>query len=62
MTPMSFSEAEYRGKRKQTQRGIVLAEKVVPWEALLAQMGPFYPRAARGRHPYPQPMMMMLRV
>ncbi len=33
MTQMSFSEAEYVGKRKQTRRAIFLAEmeQVVPW-------------------------------
>jgi IS5 family transposase len=33
MTQMSFSDAEYAGKRKQTRREIFLAEmeRVVPW-------------------------------
>ena len=37
MTPMSFSDAEYAGKRKQTRREVFLAEmeQVVPWSALL---------------------------
>ena len=54
MTPMSFSDAEYNGKRKRTRREVFLAEmeKVVPWEALLALIEPVYPKAGRVRHPY----------
>ena len=48
MTQMSFSDAEYAGKRKQTRREIFLAEmeRVGPWEALLALIEPHYPRPA----------------
>jgi len=62
MTPMSFSDAEYNGKRKRTRREVFLAEmeKVVPWEALLALIEPVYPKAGRGRHPYA--LRTMLRV
>ena len=37
MDQMSFSDAEYSGKRKQTRREVFLAEmdQVVPWVALL---------------------------
>ncbi len=60
MTQMSFSEAEYAGKRQQTRREIFLAEmeQVVRWVALLALIEPVYPKAARGRHPYPLPTML----
>lgn len=36
MTQLSFSDADYTGKRKQTRREKFLAEmeQVVPWEAL----------------------------
>jgi IS5 family transposase len=62
MTQMSFSDAEYAGKRKQTRRETFLAEmeQVVPWEALLALVEPVYPKAGKGRRPYP--MKMMLRI
>ena len=62
MTQMSFSEAEYAGKRKQTRREIFLAEmeQVVPWSALLALIEPVYPKAGCGRQPYP--LQTMLRV
>jgi IS5 family transposase len=62
MSQMSFGDAEYRGKRKQTRREKFLAEMehVVPWDSLLALIEPFYPVAGRGRHPYP--IATMLRV
>jgi transposase, IS5 family len=54
MSQMSFSDAEYGGKRKQTRREVFLAEmeQVVPWDALLALIEPVYPKAGKGRHPY----------
>lgn len=62
MSQMSFGDAEYRGKRKQTRREKFLSEMehVVPWDTLLGLIEPFYPVAGRGRHPYP--MATMLRV
>jgi IS5 family transposase len=49
MTQLSFSDAEYAGKRKQTRREKFLAEmeQVVPWKALLAVIEPVYPKAGR---------------
>ena len=62
MSQMSFGDAEYAGKRKQTRREVFLAEmeQVVPWRSLLNLIEPFYPVAGRGRHPYP--LETMLRV
>lgn len=59
---MSFSDAEYSGKRKQTRRERFLQEmeQVVPWKALLALIEPAYPKAGNGRRPYP--MDTILRV
>lgn len=55
MSQMSFSDAEYAGKRKQTRRERFLAEmeQVVPWVELVALIEPFYPKAGNGRRPYP---------
>jgi hypothetical protein len=60
MSEMSFGDAEYAGKRKQTRREISLAEmeQVVPWKSLLDLISPFYPEAGGGRHPYPLPTML----
>jgi len=62
MSQISFSDAEYAGKRKKTRREVFLAEMelVVPWKALLALIEPHYPVAGRGRRPYP--LESMLRV
>jgi IS5 family transposase len=62
MTHMSFSDTEYAGKRKQTRRETILAEleQVAPWAALLALVEPVYPKAGKGRRPYP--MNTMLRI
>ena len=62
MSQLSFSDAEYAGKRKKTRREVFLEEmeQVVPWKALLKVIEPFYPVAGRGRRPYP--LESMLRV
>ena len=62
MTQMSFSDAEYAGKRKQTRRERFLAEmeQVVPWAGLLALIEPFYPKAGNGRPSYPLETMLRI--
>src|SRR6186713_2553063 len=62
MGQISFSDAEYAGKRKRTRREVFLAEMelVVPWKALLGLIEPHYPLGGRGRRPYP--LESMLRV
>jgi len=54
MIQLSFSDAEYAGKRKRTRREKFLDEmdQVVPWDALLALIEPVYPKAGNGRRPY----------
>ena len=54
MNQLSFSDAEYAGKRKKTRREVFLEEmeQVVPWKALLKVIEPHYPVAGRGRRPY----------
>jgi transposase, IS5 family len=43
MSQISFSDAEYAGKRKKTRREVFLEEmeQVVPWQALLKVIAPF---------------------
>ena len=62
MDQMSFGDAEYTSKKKQTRREVFFAEmeRVVPWKSLLRLIEPFYPVAGNGRHPYP--LEKMLRV
>lgn len=54
MSQLSFSDAEFSGKRKQTRREVFLAEMdaVIPWARLAALVEPVYPKAGNGRRPY----------
>ena len=62
MKQMTFSDAEYAGKRKQTRKELFLIEmdRVVPWEGLIALIEPHYPKGKGGRPAYP--LMAILRV
>ncbi len=62
MSQMSFGDAEYAGKRKQTRREVFLAEmeQVIPWKSLLNLIEPLYPIAGRGRQPYPLDTMLRI--
>ncbi len=62
MDQLSFSDAEYAVKRKQTRREKFLQEmeQVVPWARLERIIEPFYPKAGNGRHPWP--LATMLRI
>lgn len=62
MTQLTFSDAEYAGERKRTRREVFLSEMdhVVPWAAFLALIEPHYPKAGRGRRPYPLETMLRL--
>ena len=51
---ISFAQAEYAGKKKQTRRELFLAkmEQVVPWSRLTEVIEPHYPKSGkRGRPP-----------
>ncbi|AZZ47428.1 IS5/IS1182 family transposase [Pseudomonadaceae bacterium SI-3] len=62
MKQMTFADAEYAGKRKQTRKELFLIEmdRVVPWTGLIALIEPHYPKGEGGRPAYP--LMAMLRV
>lgn len=62
MKQMTFADAEYAGKRKQTRKELFLIEmgRVVPWKGLIALIEPYYPKGEGGRPAYP--LMAMLRV
>ncbi|UUC49583.1 IS5 family transposase [Pseudomonas citronellolis] len=62
MKQMTFADAEYAGKRKQTRKELFLIEmdQVVPWQGLIALIEPHYPKGEGGRPAYP--LMAMLRV
>ena len=62
MKQMTFADAEYAGKRKQTRKELFLIEmdQVVPWKGLIALLEPHYPKGEGGRPAYP--LVAMLRV
>ncbi|HBN8926441.1 TPA: IS5 family transposase [Pseudomonas aeruginosa] len=62
MKQMTFADAEYAGKRKQTRKELFLIEmdQVVPWKGLIALIEPHYPKGDGGRPSYP--LLAMLRV
>ncbi|MNK92934.1 Transposase DDE domain protein [compost metagenome] len=62
MKQMTFADAEYAGKRKQTRKELFLIEmdQVVPWNGFIKLIEPFYPKGEGGRPAYP--LMAMLRV
>nr|ANC68231.1 TnpA2 [Pseudomonas oleovorans] len=62
MKQITFADAEYAGKRKQTRKELFLIEmdRVVPWKGLISLIEPHYPKGEGGRPAYP--LMAMLRV
>ena len=62
MAQASFSELEHDLKKRRTRRELFLEkmDRLVPWERLERRIEPLYPKAGRGRRPYP--LAVMLRV
>ncbi len=62
MHQASFAEREHDVKKRKTRREKFLSKMdgLIPWERLEARVEPFYPKAGRGRRPYP--LRVMLRV
>ena len=62
MAQASFAELEHNLKKRRTRRELFLEkmDKLVSWERLERRIEPFYPKAGRGRRPYP--LSVMLRV
>jgi hypothetical protein len=63
MKQTTFASLSDGAKKKQTRRERFLLEmeQVVPWEALLAVVEPFYPKSGQPGRP-PMPLSMMLRI
>ena len=62
MDQPTFADIEYQGKKRKTRREMFLErmDGLIPWQKLEDRISPHYPRAGRGRHPYP--LVVMLRV
>ena len=63
MKQLTFASLSYEFKKKQTRRERFLQEmeQVVPWQALLPVVEPFYPKSGQPGRP-PMPLSMMLRI
>ena len=62
MEQSTFAELEHDSKKRRTRREVFLEkmDALIPWKGLEARIEPFYPKAGRGRRPYP--LAVMLRV
>lgn len=62
MKQISFATLAETGKKRKTRREAFLTEmeQVVPWSALLALIEPHYPKAGKGRRPWPLETMLRL--
>ncbi|MCY4364834.1 MAG: IS5 family transposase [Chloroflexi bacterium] len=62
MEQPTFSDLEYQGKKRRTRREVFLErmDGLIPWQKLEGRINPFYPKAGRGRHPYPLPAMLRI--
>ena len=59
-TQPTFADLEYQGKKRKTRRELFLErmDGLIPWQLLEGRIRPFYPKAGRGRHPYPLSVML----
>ena len=62
MDQPAFADLEYQGKKRKTRRELFLErmDGLIPWQSLEERIRPHYPKAGRGRRPYP--LAAMLRV
>ena len=58
----TFADVEYEAKKRKTRREKFLErmDGLIPWGQLGGRIGPFYPKAGRGRPPYE--LSAMLRI
>ena len=62
MDQPTFSELEFQGKKRKTRRELFLErmDGLIPWQRLEERIRPVYPKAGKGRQPYP--LTVMLRI
>ena len=60
MDQPNFSDLEYQGKKRKTRRELFLErmDGLIPWQSRKDRIPPVYPKAGRGRHLYPLPVML----
>ena len=59
-----FADLDYEHKRHKTRRERFLEQldSLVPWKRLEERIRPYYPKAGRGRRPYPLSVMLRVHV
>ena len=62
MDQPTFSELEFQGKKRKTRRELFLErmDGLIPWQRLEERIRLVYPKAGKGRQPYP--LAVMLRI
>ena len=62
MDQPTFAELEFQGKKRKTRRELFLErmDGLIPWQGLEDRIRPVYPKAGKGRQPYP--LAVMLRI
>ena len=60
MDQPTFSELEFQGKKRKTRRELFLErmDGLIPWQRLEERIRPVYPKAGKGRQPYPLAVML----
>ena len=60
MDQPTFPDLEYQGKKRKTRRELFLErmDGLIPWQKLEDRIRPCYPKACKGLHPYPLPVML----
>ncbi len=59
---LTFADSEFNNKRRKTRKEIFLTrmDELMPWDQLEAVIEPFYPKAGKGRRPYPLSTMFRI--
>ena len=63
MEQSTFADLEHDSKKRRTRREVFLdkMDALIPWERLEGRIEPLYPKAGRGRRPYPLSVMLLNR-
>ena len=62
MDQPTFADLAYQGKKRRTRRELFLErmDGLIPWQSLEEHIRPHYPRAGKGRRPYPLEVMLRI--
>ncbi len=62
MDQTTFADLDYQNKKRKTRRELFLErmDGLIPWERLEECIRPVYPKAGKGRRPYPLPVMLRI--